>query len=175
MYQSLLETIESLSGINHVDKAVIQTASKRARAGKQLQSKNPRDHFCVFFLPYHKQSNSIFLVHHKKAVDWIPPGGHIEEGEYPELTVFREMQEELSYCITPHEIELFDLSIKQIFAGDQACRKHWDIWYIVHVAEQIEFEWDKREFYGAGWFDIDEALSTMHQQEFLSVINKLNK
>ena len=43
------------------------------------------------------------MVHHKKANDWIPPGGHIEENESPAATVIREFREELGYKLKREE------------------------------------------------------------------------
>ncbi|HEY9715512.1 MAG TPA: NUDIX domain-containing protein [Chroococcales cyanobacterium] len=36
----------------------------------------------------------ILLVHHKRLDAWVPPGGHIEPGEFPHETVIREVLEE---------------------------------------------------------------------------------
>jgi 8-oxo-dGTP diphosphatase len=36
----------------------------------------------------------ILLVHHKRIGAWLPPGGHIEEGEYPHEACIREILEE---------------------------------------------------------------------------------
>jgi len=36
----------------------------------------------------------VLLVHHKRIGAWLPPGGHIEDGEMPEETAVREILEE---------------------------------------------------------------------------------
>lgn len=40
------------------------------------------------------KDGKILLVHHKKLNLWLPPGGHIEEGELPSECVVREVKEE---------------------------------------------------------------------------------
>ncbi len=40
------------------------------------------------------EDNKMLLVHHKKLNLWLPPGGHIEEGELPSECVVREVKEE---------------------------------------------------------------------------------
>jgi len=41
----------------------------------------------------------ILLVHHKRIGAWVPPGGHIEEGEYPHETCVREVLEETGLAV----------------------------------------------------------------------------
>jgi len=36
----------------------------------------------------------ILLIHHKRIGAWLPPGGHIEDGELPHQAALREVQEE---------------------------------------------------------------------------------
>lgn len=39
-------------------------------------------------------AGKVLLVAHRKLKKWLPPGGHIEEGEIPEETLMREIAEE---------------------------------------------------------------------------------
>src|SRR5207248_2864224 len=60
-----------------------------------IKIENPESHFCVFFIPYKSETREIFIVYHKKAKQWVVPGGHIEKGETLEDAVKREANEEL--------------------------------------------------------------------------------
>lgn len=40
------------------------------------------------------RDDRMLLVHHKKLNLWLPPGGHVEEGELPSECVVREVKEE---------------------------------------------------------------------------------
>jgi 8-oxo-dGTP pyrophosphatase MutT (NUDIX family) len=42
----------------------------------------------------------ILLVHHKRIGAWLPPGGHIEAGEYPHEACVREVFEETGLKVT---------------------------------------------------------------------------
>ncbi len=132
---------------------------------------NPHSHFCCFTLPLDCVTHSIFLVHHIKAGDWIPPGGHIDAGETPLQTVRREFTEELDYEITNEPITLFGISINSILNPKQLCKEHYDLWYAVETGKK-NFNIDKGEFYDAGWFSYDKALKKIKTPLFGKVINK---
>ncbi len=43
---------------------------------------------------YVVRDGKTLLLYHKKLQMWLPPGGHIDEGELPEEAVLREIKEE---------------------------------------------------------------------------------
>jgi 8-oxo-dGTP pyrophosphatase MutT (NUDIX family) len=134
---------------------------------------NPH-HVNAFFLPYDKKSGKIFLGHHIKANDWIPPGGHIEPGESPEEACIREMQEELFTTIAEDQLELWNLSYKQIDRPEKGCVGHYDLWYLVHIDSENDFAFDPGEFYAAGWFTIPEGLKKITKNpDFVEIISGL--
>jgi len=77
--QYLLKDIGLLKNKKHVHKNIVNRFIKRINKGKLTKKDNNENHICTFFLPIHIKTRSIYLVHHKKANDWIPPGGHIEK------------------------------------------------------------------------------------------------
>lgn len=130
------------------------------------------EHFCSFFLPIDVKSGTIYLVDHIKAKMWIPPGGHIEEGESPRDAVFREFVEELSYALEKEKIELFDLSITPIADPNRTCKIHYDFWYAVFIPQQ-DFRFEKKEFHGTRWFSFEEALYKIKSSSFKTIIGNL--
>ncbi len=175
MINYLKKELNKLSSRNHVDKKTIEKFFKRLELDlKIVKDENPADHFCVFFLPINKKTNSVFLGHHIKADDWIPPGGHIEKGEFPLETVKREFLEELSYKLNKERIELFDLSRITINKPNRLCKIHYDLWYLVYT-EKINFIYDKKEFYQAGWFSLEKGLRLMKTVNYNTIVRKLGK
>ena len=73
----VLNLIDELESAEAYDTKLAKMVRERISAGKLTRPENPHDHFCAFFLPVDVKHSSIYLVHHKKADDWIPPGGHI--------------------------------------------------------------------------------------------------
>jgi len=49
---------------------------------------------------YIVHEGKVLLVWHEKLEKWLPPGGHVEEGELPTEAVIREVREETGYVVT---------------------------------------------------------------------------
>ncbi len=135
---------------------------------------NP-EHVCAFFLPVHRTSRSIYLIHHIKGADWMPPGGHVEPNEHPLLTVRREYREELGRPLAQEQVDLIGITIKPITNHPfKYCTKHFDFWYAVSVEEQYPYSWDPGEFHAAGWFEIETGINKIQQNpDFQQVIKNM--
>lgn len=76
--------------------------------GADLYRRTPPDqppkHLVTYFLPYDRTTDALFLVAHRKAKRWLPPGGHVEPDEPPWQTVLREADEELRIHARPHPL-----------------------------------------------------------------------
>jgi len=173
MINYIKKELNRLSTLKHVDKTIIEKFLKRMdRDIRLINEENPTNHFCCFFLPFHKQTKSVYLVNHIKARDWIPPGGHIKKNEFILQTVRREFLEELNHQITKEKIELFDISVKRINNPKQVCKIHYDFWYLVYI-NKINFVYNKKEFYQAGWFSIEEGLQLIKTANYNTIVKKL--
>ncbi|MBM01339.1 MAG: DNA mismatch repair protein MutT [Chloroflexi bacterium] len=58
-----------------------------------------RKHFTATAFVLHPDQDKILLHWHKKVMEWLPPGGHIEKNESPEEAVVREVREESGLSI----------------------------------------------------------------------------
>ncbi len=56
-------------------------------------------HFCASAFVVDPITKKMLLVYHSTFKRWVQPGGHIEEDEFPEETVKREVYEETGYKI----------------------------------------------------------------------------
>lgn len=171
--QNLIKEINKLKKCHWVNKDTFNGFLKLINTQKILiKSEGVGIHICSFFLPVNKQTGSIYLVHHIKADDWIPPGGHIDKNELPINTVRREFKEELDHQLTDEKIELFDLSIKKINRPHQNCLAHYDIWYLVYI-EKLPFNFLRKEFYDAGWFDFNQGTKKIKLNLYRNIVKKL--
>ncbi|MFH2085944.1 MAG: NUDIX domain-containing protein [bacterium] len=174
MLQPAWDEIEKFYFLPQIDPSTIAKfkALKSSRSFHTKKEGNPH-HYCTFFLPYDKEKGQIYLGHHIKAGDWIPPGGHVEPGETPTMTAIREMKEELRVDITLVMLEPFNLSVKPISRPKSGCLTHYDVWYLVHTPVQ-NFDYLQSEYHNAGWFPIAEGVAKITQNpDFAAIIAKL--
>lgn len=73
----------------------------------------PPKHLVSYFTLYDPKVNQLLLVNHKKALLWLPPGGHVEPNEHPSDTAKRELNEEL-FKQGSHSTRLFSLGLLPI-------------------------------------------------------------
>lgn len=131
-------------------------------------------HFVTYFPLVDFISHSVFLVHHKKASIWLPPGGHIEEGETPTEATIRECGEELG-------IPARFVSPKPIFLSSVVTQNtedpHHDIafWFLLSASRDDVIEPDSREFSDSAWFDIQGPLPTPVEPNMPRFIEKVRK
>jgi 8-oxo-dGTP pyrophosphatase MutT (NUDIX family) len=151
------------------DPVIIQDFEQRLRRKNLIRDENPLDHFCSFIVPIDKKSKKIFLGHHKKADDWIPPGGHIDKGESPIEAAVREAKEELGVTISEKQLELFTLDYLDVSGPNKICKMHWHIWYLFNTDEQ-EYVFDTGEFHDAGWFTLSEAMQKVKREKYRKII-----
>lgn len=157
--QKLINDLKILHTKSNIEKNILSQFENRIAQGNLIKLENFTDHICCFFVPLHMPSKSIYLVHHKKADDWIPPGGHIDQNELPPDTVRREFKEELSLTLTDEKLELFNISIKHIENNPRnTCKVHYDLWYTVCCKEKHRFVYSEKEFHTASWHHIDKTI-----------------
>lgn len=171
----LLRELHLLKNKPHIDYHTLKKHIDRLKKNPNVIKRfSLADHFCAFFMPIHKASKSIYLVHHIKARDWIPPGGHIDENETPIDTLNREFNEELSYRLSNEPIEMFDLSYKEGINDPKGlCKIHYDLWYAVYLNQKPSFEFLKKEFHDAGWFSINEAVQKCIFPRYNKILRKV--
>ena len=71
MKEHLRRAIGDLRERAYVQKDTLNEFSKRVEIGEPYtKAEHVPTHICSFFIPYHVESHSIFVVHHRKANDW---------------------------------------------------------------------------------------------------------
>lgn len=173
MIDSFIQQIESLKNKEYIKQQTIKKFLKRLAVDTTItKEENPLEHFCSFFLPFDKESQTVFLGHHIIANDWIPPGGHLEKGENPIDAVYREFKEELGYTLKNECVVLFDISIIPVRKSKRPCKIHYDFWHVVYMAKR-NFIFNKSEFYNAQWLTKENALARMQRDAYKTIVETL--
>lgn len=172
MNQKAWEEIEQIYQLKNIDQDIVRKFQALKDSGLvHTKSEGNPYHYCSFFLPYDMESGKIYLGHHIKADDWIPPGGHTEEGETPSDTAVREMKEELQVDIAKSQLTPFALSVKEINRPHKGCMAHYDVWHLVAIKEQ-NFDYLRSEYHEAGWFGIKEGIAKIAKNpDFAAILS----
>src|ERR1700720_3868828 len=94
-HPNLEKELDNIISSQNFDPSTRAEFAELLEKDKFLRDEGVKEHFCLYFLPYNPASKEIFLVHHKKAAQWLAPGGHIDSDETLLQTLNREISEEL--------------------------------------------------------------------------------
>ena len=114
----------------------------------------PPKHLVCYFVPVDDASGTVLVGDHRASGLWLPPGGHVEDGEDPRQTVLREAQEELG--ITPEVPgKPFFLTVTPTNEVDS----HLDVslWFLLNLAQDAELHPDPREFREVRWLRLGQG------------------
>jgi 8-oxo-dGTP diphosphatase len=173
-------TLSAIKPIDNVEKQAIDDAISWIKNGGSLyrrpgKNPSPEDRHLVCYFPLIDfEKESVFLGFHAKAQLWIPPGGHIDEGETPVETVIRECGEELQ--IPARFIEPRPLFISSMFTRNIEY-PHVDIafWFVLISRTDENIVIDSNEFEEARWFSVDESLPYDREPNLERFISKLKQ
>lgn len=127
----------------------------------------PPQHLVSYFAAL--DGESILLVDHKNAQLWLPPGGHVEQGEHPRCTVAREVREELGFA-PAHEITAPLMVTCTTTVGLTSGHTDVSLWYVVNAPRSQAMTYDRQEFAGIRWFGFSEVpfkRSDPHLERFI--------
>lgn len=124
---------------------------------------------CVVLSPDRKET---FLLNHKKAKLWLPPGGHVDQGISFQDSVCAEMQEELN--IEPKLInsDPFFLT-KTLTQGLNAGHYDITVWFLVEGDPKINYFVLEKEACQSKWIKIEELLVVPEYRHLERVYKKI--
>lgn len=144
-------------------------------SGQQLfrtaKPATPPKHLVVYFVPVDAANKCLLLGDHRKSGLWLPPGGHVEDGEDPRQAVIREAREELGIVADFHpglagetgetgEISEeggqtpFFLTVTP--TNDASSHLDVDLWFALRLSRGTRLEPDQGEFRSVRWFEFGD-------------------
>jgi 8-oxo-dGTP diphosphatase len=129
----------------------------------------PNKHLVSYFVLFDEVYQKILLVDHKKALLWLPAGGHVEIDEDPKTTVSRECLEELNVTADFWEQNPLFLT-STLTVGLTAGHTDVSLWYVLKGDSNKAYEFDKCEFNDVRWFQLDDIprdKSDPHMRRFI--------
>jgi 8-oxo-dGTP diphosphatase len=143
---------------------------------RRYKTNNPptERHFVSYFPMLDFETRRIFLVFHKKANIWLPPGGHIEPDETPLEAAVRECGEELG--IPARFIDSRPFFVSSVTTQNTP-DPHLDIafWFVMVSSVDERLFLDTKEFSDSNWFDISAPLPTNAERNLPRFLRKLAK
>ena len=114
----------------------------------------PPKHLVVYFVPVDAAGRCLLLGDHRKSGLWLPPGGHVEEGEDPRAAVVREADEELG--IVAQSVDDRPLFLTVTPTNDASSHLDVDLWFVLPLRRGAPLTPDPREFRRLRWFGLDD-------------------
>jgi len=159
MRKSIIDSIQRIRPFDLEEEANINETIAWIKSGAPIfrvqKPNNPSKHLVVVYLIYDSIAKKFLLLKHKKAQQWLPGGGHVEENEYPIDALIRELREELNLePIFMYKEPVF-LSVSETLNESPS---HIDVSFCYLLKGDIHqhIEFDKNEFETYKWFSIDD-------------------
>lgn len=134
---------------------------------------NSQEHLGILFLPIDRKTKKVFLIQHKIADLWLPPGGYVHNNQTLLESIENEIKKNLGVKTNKTEGP-FLCSIVSIDNPLRQCRKHYDFWYLL-PCNNMNFKINKKEFYKGKWVTIQEAKKLATDSHTISALKIVNQ
>jgi 8-oxo-dGTP pyrophosphatase MutT (NUDIX family) len=157
---SYSKDIQAIVPLDDIEKRDIEMAlswlKSAAHVNKPYDMKEHLGVMCLVLSPDRRQT---FLLNHRKAQMWLPPGGHVDAGLTFQQAMELEMQEETGQdatLILPTPFFLTRVLTQGLNAG------HIDVtvWYLLEAPSDVAYAVMQKEASEVRWFPL-EALGDM--------------
>ena len=177
MRQQIREEVAAIVPLDELERSQLADTLAWIDSGAELfrlaRPATPPKHLVAYFVVV--DDGHMLLVDHRNAQMWLPPGGHVDPGEYPRTTVLRELAEELG--LSPmHAIAAPLMLTVTSTVGLSAGHTDVSLWYVLHADRRQTITWDENEFSGIRWFACDDVpfeRSEPHLRRFLAKLQAL--
>jgi len=171
---SYIDDINSIQPLDSLEAADIQKTLEWLRSAKYVHKPLNMDcHLGVLFLPISPERKHIYLINHKKAQMWIPPGGHVDNGLTFKQAVELEMMEELQTSAKFIDNSPFFLT-QTLTQGTNAGHLDITAWFVVEGYPEHSYHLQAKEANQGGWFAINSSEEALQSHYLSRALRKLH-
>lgn len=174
--QSIKSLVEAICPFDSTEARHRQEVLDWINSGEPLcrtkKPATPPKHLVSYFTLLDPEKKNLLLVDHKKALLWLPPGGHVEPDEHPNNTAHRELEEELNIQLPLLQETPIFLTVTET-VGTTAGHIDVSLWYVFKADSSINYLYDQSEFNEIKWFPLDKLPLERTDPHMLRFCNKL--
>ena len=155
-------SINAIKPLDEKEQNDIQEVKSWIHQSESLwKPENMEKHFGAIGIILSKDKTKTFLINHRKAGIWLPPGGHVENRQTFKETIAMELREEVGINEPVYiNSDIFFLTQTRV---QEAGREHIDItvWYLLEGDESVNYPVLEDEATEGKWFLIQTILEDM--------------
>jgi 8-oxo-dGTP diphosphatase len=178
--RTVLEIVSGIRPFDDLEKEHIRETLEWIRSGRQIfriqKPDTPPKHLVSYFVLFDEERRKVLLADHKKALLWLPAGGHMDVDEHPRTTVERECMEELGIPADFWRDEPLFLTSTVTVGAIGAGHTDVTLWYVLRGDSEQVLRFDEGEFNGIRWFDLSEIpfdRADPHMERFVEKLRGL--
>lgn len=162
--QRLLDDVDPMDPVErdhrHEAREWVRRGAPLWRVGHPGDPSGPSPHLVAYTVVVDADLGAIYLVEHRRARRWLPPGGHVRAGERAEDAAGRKLHEELAV-----ELPLLEgLSSNPLFltvTDTVAYNAHRDVclWFVFAASVTTGLRWDPAQAVRTRWWTFGEIRS----------------
>lgn len=156
--ESYIEQLRRIKPLDeHEEKDIAETMYWLKSAGHIHKPDNMKQHLGVLTQVLSPDRESVYLINHKKAQMWLPPGGHVDKDVLLQEAVKSEVREELNTEAVFIDENCF-FHTRTLTQGSNAGHIDVTYWFMLEGDPNIEYKVQEKEATGSKWFNIQELL-----------------
>lgn len=173
---SRLSYINDIRGINPLDQQekddVDLTLDWLKTAQFVHKPMNMDSHLGVLFMLLSPDLKSTFIINHRKAQLWLPPGGHVDSGLSFQQAIELEIREEMSIEPTFLDTKPFFLT-RTLTGGVNAGHIDVTSWFLLEGNPDITYEIQAKEASEGKWADLESIYNDPNLRHLHRAVKKI--
>lgn len=159
--ESYIQAISAISPCDEIEAKDIEKTLKWLESAEHVNKPHNMDeHLGVFSVILSEDRKQTFLLNHRKAKLWLPPGGHVDLGQKLDECAVMEVEEELGMKEPKLIIDIPVFLTRTLTQGTNAGHIDVTAWLLLEGEVHSTFEIQEKEASQSGWIQIEELLQT---------------